>query len=303
MVPRCPDKIKYNAPMRRKNLVPLFVAAAAALVAVSCKSGGGGLASTGSGEKVALQINLKKSDKLVYDTDFKITMNMMQQNIDMTMKMQQEVEVTDKTDSGFKTKMTVKDISIKAPNMPGGAGMDAIAAQMKGTVTDMSYDNLGNSLSSKTSSNNAMAESLGSNMGASNVGFMGLVCPKDKVGVGAEWQSEVDLQKMLDKAAGMSAKLKGKSKMPVKFKLTGFDTANGKKLALIDVASDGTIDADIAAGGKTQTISLTFKTMGKMKVDTQRGVIVEVSQDSTNETKVSGQTMTQKIGGTVKLKE
>jgi hypothetical protein len=280
------------------KLTRLHFAGAAALAALllgGCGAKNGSLAAPGA--LVTLKFNFDKGEKHDYVTTIKTSQSGGSMPMDLTMSMASTVEITDKTDQGFKAKTTISDVKVDAGKDAGiGALIAGAVKAVNGTSIEAAYDSTGKRTEVSTQTNNPSVKVM-ANSGGLDFGFMGLVCPGKPVSIGSTWDTTVDVGKMMS-TMGANISAKASSTLPVKLKLVGVEAGGGKQIAQIAVEVSGTID--FTSSGQPLSVEMNMK--GDMHVDVDKGLVTDSDLKTETTIKAAGNTMNQHTEVSSKLK-
>lgn len=272
------------------------------------------LACWSSAQSVTLRLKLPVGKKLVYTNDTRMDINMkmpktqgaptMPENMGVTMNQVTETQVVSKSAKGYLTRMTIVEAKATADKgNPMGAMIAGMADQVKGSTVEAVYDELGGIVGSvKTTMKSGAMPQMGRSSDM-KFGFMGLLCPKNRVSVGSTWSTSIDFAKVMSgNQMGQGMQISGT--MPLTYKLVKVASAGGRNMATVSVTLGGTMTIG-GQGSKTTaggTMTAKISGGGTMIVDVATGIPQTSTIKMTMNMNAMGVPVTQKMVITQKLK-
>jgi hypothetical protein len=167
-------------------------------------------------------------------------------------------------------------------------GTGPMASSMTMTVDHMGRPIKGNA------SGDPVASSMLNGMAA---GMGGLTTfPKEPVGVGSKWSSEMDVSKMK-----MMPGMKMGGKLPVKMTLKRFESRAGKRCAVVEIVTSGTMTMSMGQSGAGSGSSR-IHSVATLWLEVATGVPIEMTTKADNLTTIGAMKMAQSTTTTMKLK-
>lgn len=194
-------------------------------------------------------------------------------------------------------KGTVIQSKVTNAKVTGGA-MDgkAMADAMQKQVVTATYSPLGAYLTGDVNMGNMGAMS-------GQAGVQGVIFPQAAVKVGTTWKATVDIGKLMGAAGEGGPKVVSGGKVPVTYKITGFKTVAGKRVAGISAVMNGNVVMSMgqAAQGAQGQMKLGIKSTSTGQVDIGTGMVRTMKTDATVNMNFGQMAMNQKIKMTMTL--
>jgi hypothetical protein len=256
-----------------------------------------GSALAAQAQKVTLRYNPAVGKTYVFSTTTTMKQTMPQGASNMKQSMTTTMKVLKKAGDKVTIQTTVSGAKVTATGQ-GAEMASGIEKQLNSTKSTTVIDSRGRPADIKATGPQAMQSALSGMAGG--LGSMNSF-PEGPVGVGSTWTSTIDFQKMM-KGMLQGMKMSG-GKIPVKMTLKRFETAGGKRLAVIDVVLNGNFSLNPPAGNASAMgpVTTTLRTNATMKVDVATGVPVEVQSKGGGTTSIGKMKLVQDITTSMKL--
>jgi hypothetical protein len=219
------------------------------------------VAATPTQDKAIIQFKLAKDASVQFKSTIKTDMDFMGTQQSNTIVMTQNVAAVDAKEGWTTVLFKTNDFKMEGDGM---MGMESGFESIKEISIRMEVDAQGktrNVTLENTEKVDPMLRQLmtGSMKSDQIAGFMGVHFPKEEVGVGSKWATELDATQMFDKSemiTGVSGKL------PISYEVTAFEAIDGKNNVKVHSIMQGTVNLDIAspAGDLKAIVKMTFNT-------------------------------------------
>jgi hypothetical protein len=239
-----------------------------------------------------VKFNYKKGKVFKYKTETKMEMEGMMEMV-MDMSMIQNIGVKDVKDGGATLAMSFEDFKMESEGGPPGSedGMAEAQDELEGTEITLDVDPQGKIKKIDAGDAGMFASSM-----MSQVGFLGVVYPKEAIAPGSTWKSEYDLKNMPGMgpmgAEDVEMEVTG-DPIVLNFKVESMDKA--KDRAVISYTMKGTNSISIDAQGFQMDMDLTMDAVGELQVRLSDGFPTKSTASISTITDMMGMEMNQKM--------